>query len=392
MTAAALVGRSIAAMSRALVTDFALSALLLAIGIPITMSSDPDLGAGTWLDTALLPTLVVPILLRRRFPLAAAALLPAACVVSAIPTFDQFRIAVAVPAGLLVTYTLGRDVERHRAIAGLLLVLCGMAVIGSTDVVQRDEGGVVSMIAFSFPLLIVVFGAARLVRSRERLAAVLAEQSVQLERRREETAALAVELERTRLASDLDMATRWRVREIVDLAREGEHALAADPEEARSAFGRIERMGRESLNELRELLGVLRSDERANRSPRPTLAELEALLADARRGGRLVDLEVEGDRRPLPSGVELAAYRAVQHALVAIRGGDGAPASIVLRYLPAHLELEVRGLPIDGLGADVALVAARERVCAHGGSVSAEGSREDRRVLTARIPLIAAHA
>ena len=107
---------------------------------------------------------------------------------------------------------------------------------------------------------------------------------------------------------------------------------------------------------MRALLGVLRSDGRA---PQPTLAQLGALLDAARAGGRVVDLDVEGERRALPGGVELTAYRIVEHAL---EGQDGAPLAVRLRYRPDRLELELRGAP------ETALAAARERVGAHGGA------------------------
>jgi signal transduction histidine kinase len=234
-----------------------------------------------------------------------------------------------------------------------------------------------------------VWAAGRTVRSREQVAEQLAEKSQLLERQREETAALAVEVERTRLASDLDAAARARVRELIELAAAAEKSERTDPERMRDTFGRIERIGRESLNELRGLLGVLRSDERGRRSPRPTLAELDTLLAEARAGGRLVDFEVEGPRRPLPSGVELALYRAVQHALVAVRGDEDEPATVQLRYLPAAVDLEVRGFPIEGSGAAAALAAARERVTAHGGSFSSDSDVPARRVLRAHLPVVA---
>jgi signal transduction histidine kinase len=372
--------------------DLAICAALMAFAVPVTLQSDyPDgAGAGTVFDTLLLPTVIVPILLRRRAPFGAAVALAAGCVISGIPTFSQFRLGVAIPAGMLILYSLASRADRPRALAGLGLVLAGMVFIGLTDVVLTDEGGVGAMVLFSFPLCIGTWVAARVVRSREQLAAELGERSRQLERQREQTARLAVEVERTRLASDLDAAARVRVREIVDLAEVGERSLAPDHERARRAFGQIERMGRESLNEMRGLLGVLRSDERGGRSPRPTLAQLETLLDEARAGGRAVDLEVDGERRPLPGGVELAAYRALQHALVAVRGAEGQPATVQLRYLPRALELEVSGLPNVGSAAEAALAAARERVTAHGGSFSTEAPSLGRRVLRAHLPVAAA--
>jgi signal transduction histidine kinase len=372
--------------------DLGICAALFAFVVPATMQPDePEgLGAGTVLDSLLLPTVILPILLRRRAPFGAAAALAAGCVVSGIPTFDQFRLAAAIPAAMLILYSLACRAERPRALAGLALVLAGMVFIGFTDVALDEGGGVVGMVLFSFPLCIGTWGAGRLVRSRERVANQLADRSRLLERQREQTAELAVEVERTRLALDLDAAARVRVREIIALAERGERSVAADPEYLRDAFSRIERTGRESLNELRGLLGVLRSDERGTRAPRPTLVEIEALLAQARAGGRFVDLEVEGERRPLPDGVELAAYRAVQHALVAVHGGDDDPATVHLRYLPGALELEVRGVASEGSSAEAALAAARERVTAHGGRFSTDTTPRQRRVLRVRLPVVAA--
>jgi len=361
--------------------DVAICVAMFAFILPATLSSD-EIGAGTVWDSILLPAVILPVLLRRRDPFAAAVLLAAGCVVSGVPTFDQFRLAAAIPAGMLIAYSLATRTDRPRAELGLALVLAGMVFIGFTDVVLDDEGGPGGMIVFSFPLCIGTWVAGRAVRSRERVAEQLRERSLTLERQREETAALAVEVERTRLATDLDAAARGRVRKLVELAGATERL-----DDAEETFGQIERIARESLNELRGLLGVLRSDERGRRAPNPTLAELDTLLAEARAGGRLVDFDVEGERRPLPRGIELAAYRAVQHALVAVRGDEREPATVQLRYLPTALDLEVRGFPIEGGGAAAALAAARERVTAYGGSFDSLSELPARRVLRARLPV-----
>jgi signal transduction histidine kinase len=372
--------------------DLGICAVLLYTGIDITTHYESSQGAGvdTNVDTFLIPTLILPILLRHRAPFAAAATFAAACVVSGIPTFDQFRVPVAIPAALLIVYSAGREPDRARAIGGLACVLAGLVAIGLTDPVLDDEGGVIAMVTF-LPLYGLLWGAARLVTSGDRLATQLTERSEQLERQREQTAELAVEVERAQLASELDLAARDRVREMIELADTGERALATDPESTQATFGHIERLGRDSLNEMRGLLGLLRSDERGRRSPRPTLAALETLLAEARRGGRVVELQVDGERRPLPGGVELAAYRVLQHALVAVRGEAGEPATVELRYLPGALELEVSGPPGDGTSARAAVLAARERVTSYGGSFSAETSVPGLRVLRVRLPTAVAH-
>jgi len=372
--------------------DLGICAVLLYTGFDITTNYESSQGAGadTNVDTLLIPTLILPILLRHRAPFAAAVTFAAACVVSGIPTFDQFRVPVAIPAALLIVYSAGRETDLARAIGGLTCVLAGLVVIGLTDPVIDDAGGVIAMITF-LPLYGLLWGAARLVTSGDQVAARLAERSEHLERQREQTAGLAVEVERAQLASELDLAARDRVREMIELAQAGERSLSTHPDSAQATFGRIERLGRDSLNEMRGLLGVLRSDERGSRSPRPTLAALETLLAEARRGGRVVELQVEGERRALPGGVELAAYRVIQHALVAVRGEGGEPATVGLRYLPSALELEVSGPPGDGTNARAAVLAARERVTSHGGSFSAESSAPGVRVLRARIPTAVAH-
>jgi signal transduction histidine kinase len=353
------------------------------IGYTVPATLDPEVnGRVSALGTALLPAVVLPILWRHRAPLAAACAFGVGCVISAIPTFDQFRLASAIPAALLIVFALAGREERARALGGLALVLAGLAFIGATDAVLKDDGALVGFFIFTFPLCGGIWAAGRIVRSRKRVAERLAERSRQLDLQREQTAALAIEVERARLAADLDTAARARLREMIELAERG-------GEIERERFARIERLGRESLNEMRGLLGVLRSDERAERAPRPTLAQLDALLAGARAGGSLVKLEIVGERRSLGAGVELAAYRTLQHALVAVSGTDDQPATVRLRYLAGALELEVRGSSPAGSEAAAAMMAARERVLAHGGTFSADSPTSGQRVLRARLALAA---
>jgi signal transduction histidine kinase len=362
--------------------DVVLCLAILLIALPATLRS--DVGGDAFLDTLLLPIMLVPLALRRRSPLLAAVVFVVACVLSGAPTFDQIRIPAVVPVAMLIAFSLGRAAEGRDVGVGLALIFAGLLVDAATEHVVTSP---LTELAFGGPLSISAFGAGRLVRTRDRLTAELHETTRALEERREATANLAVELERARLASDLDAAARLRVREIVDIAG----AEREDPEAARAAFAAIERLGRDSLNDMRELLGVLRSDERPRRAPGPTLSELDGLLDDVRRGGRLVELDVQGDRAALPTNVELAAYRTLQHALVALRSENDAPLTIVLRYRPDHLEVEVSGVPVAGAGATAAIAAAQERVRAQGGSFDS-GPFAARHVLRARLPLVAAHA
>jgi signal transduction histidine kinase len=348
--------------------------LLTALGVFITQGPSND-DAGI-VSTLLVPLVTVPVFWWRRAPLAAAIALSAGMVLSGIPTFDQIRCGFAFPAAFLVLFGLGSRDTRNRGLIGLGAVAAGMVFIMFTDP-QIDIGG-----AFILVLAAGVWGAGRFFQSRTEAAAELSERTRDLQRTREETAQVAAEVERAKVAADLDVAARDRIRAVVQMAREGEEAAQGSPED----FQRIEREGRESLNRMRELLGVLRSDVR-DTSPRPTLAQLETLLERARAGGRAVELRVEGQRRPLPTGVELAAYRVIQHALEAFGVASGEVATVSLRYGGSDLELEVTGpTPTDKREAS-ALDAARERVNAQGGFFIATPESAGRTLLRAELPL-----
>src|SRR3954452_3189314 len=131
---------------RGLALDLLVCVLLVGAFLPVTFQADaPDgAGAGTGWDSILLPLVALPILLRRRAPVLAAAAFALGCVVSALPTLAQFRLGVAIPAAMLIAYSLGSGRERRPALLGLALLLGGLAVVGAIEAVLEDEGGVVA--------------------------------------------------------------------------------------------------------------------------------------------------------------------------------------------------------------------------------------------------------
>jgi signal transduction histidine kinase len=156
------------------------------------------------------------------------------------------------------------------------------------------------------------------------------------------------------------------------------------PHDAEAAALAIEGTGREAVNELRGLLGVLRrGDEEVALAPQPSLARLQSLVDNARAAGFAVELEVHGDPAPLPRGEELAAYRIVQEALTNVfqHAGD-TRAEVVLHYEPGALEITVDDGGVAGATRTApaheghGLVGMRERVTMYGGSFEA-GPRED---------------
>ncbi len=128
----------------------------------------------------------------------------------------------------------------------------------------------------------------------------------------------------------------------------------------------IENESRHTLEDMRELVGVLREDSSdAPTSPQPTLTHLEALLVRAK--GADARLVVEGSPRVLPAGVELSAYRVVEHLLAAL---DDAPdVEVKIRFSDAALELAVSGPARRRSKA--AIDRARERVQLHRGTLEA---------------------
>ncbi len=203
---------------------------------------------------------------------------------------------------------------------------------------------------------------------------------------------MAVDVEKLRVASDLNLVARDRLGRMVDLADGGERAAGSDPAVAREAFAGIERSGRESLNEMRGLLGVLRSDDPGTLAPRPTLAQIDVLIAQARAGGHTVQFALAGEARPLPEEIEVSGYRILQQLLAtSLAAASSGPVTVALRYAPDGLSLEVTG---DASGEDheEALAAARERTSVHGGTLTIGFPSPGRRQLRAHLPAAVAHA
>lgn len=358
----------------------ALALTALAIAMVIGSGHSPVLAPAVALAT-------MPVGWRRRAPLGCAMAFLAGVALSALATPNAVRCGAVYPAGLLIAYSVGLRCKRAAALGGLCVVLAGELLDSVTD--SRID---ITAFPFVGVLTLGVWGGSRLVRSRSRLAGALVERTRMLERQREETAQLAVDVEKLRVASDLDLVARERVAGIVVLADAGERAAGSDPAAARDAFAGIERSGRESLNEMRGLLGVLRSDDGGTLAPGPTLAQIESLLTQARAGGRVVQFELEGEPRPLPEEIEVSGYRILQQLLTAsLAPGSGGPVIVQLRYAPEGLSLEVTG-DATGKDRDESLAAVRERTSVHGGTFTIDFPSPGRRLLRAHLPAAVAHA
>ena len=200
----------------------------------------------------------------------------------------------------------------------------------------------------------------------------------------------AVAEERSRIARELHDIISHTVSVIGLQAGAAERMLDRDPDRARQPLQSIQERARESVLELRRLFGILRDDEeRAELTPQPRLAQLDALLGQVRDAGLDVVLRVEGDAHPLPAGVELSAYRIVQEALTnVLKHAQASRADVRLRYKDRSLELEVTddGSGVSANGSGHGLIGMRERAALYGGTLTA-GRRPNRGFfVTAQLP------
>ncbi|CAM5242761.1 hypothetical protein GCM10010329_44430 [Streptomyces spiroverticillatus] len=188
----------------------------------------------------------------------------------------------------------------------------------------------------------------------------------------------AVAEERRRIARELHDIVAHHLT-TMQLMAGGARANLARPEVAREALVTLESSGRLALNEMRQLLDVLRADDEPESTPalpQPGVADLPALVDESRAAGLPTEFATEGPSRPLPPTVALTLFRVVQEALTNTRKHAGASrATVRLTYGSESVVVEVRD---DGTGETArdgvpgyGLVGMRERVALHGGSLSA---------------------
>ena len=302
-------------------------------------------------------------------------------------------LVLAVP---FAVYTAVLASSRRRA------VLEVGAAVGAIEVGALVARGGPDWGAMLPGLALVAVGWLAAVNTRTRRAYIdgVVERAAAREREREERARRASTDERLRIARELHDVVAHAMSIIAIRSGVARMALQTRPQEAGEALGIIEDTSRQALQELRSIVGELRSVETdtttAQREPAPCLADLEQLVAQIGEAGVSVHLRVEGEPRRLPPGVDLSAYRIVQEALTnVVRHAADATAELTLRYLPAEITIEVTdngrsspqtstgGQSINGSGHG--LMGMRERVALYGGKLQAEPTPTGFHVL-ARIP------
>ena len=373
----------------------AVDALIVALAVAVEIEV---LVKGNDLDFALLAPLslffVLPLLLRRRYPLFAPCVSLVAFALAA--TFDPSgleRIDIGALAGIAVMIALGAIRDRDGAFVGLALGMTTGIYVQSrfADTTTSDLVGAAIFYGGAW------FAGRALATRAERIR-ILRARVAEAERARAVAAERAAAEERARIASELHDVVAHSVSVMVVQSSGVRRLLREDQHRERDALLSVEQIGRQALTEMRRMLGVMRpaEDSPAALAPQPGLQHLDHLIAQVVEAGLPVTLRVEGERTPLPPGVDLSAYRIVQEGLTnALKHAPGSHAEVIIRFLENKVNLEIAddGTEIgveDGLGQG--LVGMRERVALYGGTLEAGPREGGGYVLRAELPVEVASA
>jgi signal transduction histidine kinase len=351
----------------------------------LAYGSSPGLGA----VLALCSTL--PVAVRRLWPVPVAATLLVAnglCLAAAAPHEGALQPFVAL---VLAGYSVGSLAEgRHSVAVPAVLAVLAIPVFLLALEDQQSLGNEIT----SYVWLIAAWVVGRVVRRMRVKTRELEAANEALAEHRESAAAVAVTLERGRIARELHDVIAHNVSMMVVQAGAAARVLTSDEPEVRSALATIADTGRQTIDEMRSLLGILRSDahDDLGLSPQPGLAEIATLTQGLDRAGIPVTWRIEGEPRPLPQGLDLSAYRILQEALTnSLKHAPGARVEVVVRYGDEVLEVDVTDFggtrsekpTVGGHG----LVGMQERAAMFGGRITARRTADGFRVTaTLRLP------
>jgi signal transduction histidine kinase len=324
-------------------SDVAVALSTGVLQVLLTIGASRDLGGRLPLDAlgfALLVAGPVALLGRRRWPLATLGVVAAATVLFYALGYPFGPAWLALLVALWTAVTGGR-----RLAAWLTAALALPAFVALTALFGRmpvpTAGGLVAHLGW----LLVVLVAAEVVRVRREQVQEAARTRAEEDRRR------AGE-ERLRIARELHDVLAHNISLINVQAGVALHMMDEQPEQSRTALAAIKQASNDALRELRSVLDILRQGGDAPRSPTSGLDSLDGLVANAAAAGLEVRTRVEGTPRPLPAGVDLAAFRIVQEALTNVaRHAGPATATVLVAYGEDGLTVRVDD---DGKGVESA--------------------------------------
>jgi len=314
---------------------------VLVVGVAIAAELEivvRDLPGPKWLLLPAVWLYTLPLLARRRWPLAAPLfVLGVQVLVSFLDVPDSVREKWGVVAYVLAFWVLGSYNPLREAILGLLVGLAGIAIVTLEDV-RVPAGDAFSVAVYAS--LTWLAGVA--LRQRSLRITEAERRSAELEQDHRDAQAAVAE-ERARIAHELHDVVAHSVSVMAVQAGAARMMLSTNPDRALQPLLAVEETGRQALDELRRLLCILRPDQEGSGVvAQPGLENLPDLVESVRGTGLPVELVIDGDVRPLTPGLGLTAYRIVQEALTnSLKHASAREVRVLIHYGPRELQVEV---------------------------------------------------
>lgn len=318
---------------------------------------------------------------RYRFPYGSIYVVIAALCLTLVTPFPDSLAITCYPPVSLAAYHTGRHWTRRARFRALILGWVGaLAVTVQASLSFLYHWDDIPARIFICLMLGVLCGSIFTVfwflgdsrRMRELRSEEFKERARRLEYEQEQERRLAAQDERTRIAREMHDIVAHSLSSIISQADGARYAAASartaraqqaeqpgqaqqsEPDIAEQTLELIADTARDSLTQMRSLLGLLRTDEATAYAPVPTLSDVPALVEQSRRAGLPVTFTgITGTMaRTLPQGAELAAYRTVQEALTnALKHSPGAATTVAIHWGKDGLQLRVQNDPVSSTAA-----------------------------------------
>jgi signal transduction histidine kinase len=318
--------------------DVAFSVLLFAGGVGhLLVRKESTFHTATWVLAVFLAGASFPNAVRRYWPV------PVLICVTACLTITTMLGSSFAPDPLIAPalYIIAVRFERRESLIALGAVEAAMVAALAVALATGSNAGDVTF-NLLLPLAVWFIGDSR--RARRAYVDGMAEQAARRQRDAVERAQRSVAEERLEIARELHDVVAHSLSVIAVQSGVGRHVLDTQPEEARKALAAIQSTSRSALNELRQMLGVLRRDTDGQPvlQPAPEIGDLSTLVEQVRAAGVPIELTIHGTEVPLSSSIELSVFRIVQEALTnVVKHAGAAHASVAVTYGTEELVIEV---------------------------------------------------
>jgi signal transduction histidine kinase len=369
------------------VVDVVLFGVAVVIGVLGVASITADRSdAGVVIDVAVGTAVCATLWVRRRYPVE----------VAVVAVVAAAFFAMAGGAALVAIFNAAIRASRRALIALVALALATLAIF---PLLYPSGGAWWSQMLFGALLIAVALGWGLFTRARREVIRSLRDRAERLESEQRLRVQQAQEAERRRIAREMHDVLAHRLSLLSVHAGALEFRPDAAPDEVAEAAGVIRATAQTALQELRDVIGVLRdeTEERAVLPPQPTLAQLPALIEESREAGMHIRLDTDASvDDQLPEAVGRTAYRVVQEGLtnarkhaptaaveVSISTDDG-PSLVVAVLSRSAVGVPAAGAHAEGSGSG--LVGLAERVSLAGGELKHGRNENGDFVLRARLP------